>query len=167
MKTVMTMLAALALSDPAAAQTTAEKDGLTVEQALVVKSGLEQLGRYDSVDKDGKPAPAYHKFGADTLMLIALNIDLARRLEAQFTAANNNLVMQKSDGSGKVPDERRAEYNVEFRKLLDAPSRVGFYHIKLEDLCLAATPRCEAAGVKTPNAIPAPVLSLIVPIIDR
>lgn len=156
------MLALLSTLAPAAAQKAAEKESLTVEQALIVKAGLEALSKFELNDKDGKPTTGYYKFSADTTMLIALNIDLGRRLESSLATANNSIVMQKSDGSGSVPEARRGEYNIEYRKLLEAPSRVGFYRIKAEDLCLELTPKCQFV-----NPIPVSVLASIIPIIDR
>lgn len=138
-----------------AEMTTAEKDNLTVEQALNVAAGLGQLVSYDTVDKEGKPAKGYYKFSADLRFIIAINIDLGTRVQTQFRNANNEIAMQLSGGIGAVPPEKKGAYDVEIAKLFAAPSRVGFVHIKLSDLKLEENP------------IPGPVLSLIVPIIDR
>lgn len=139
-----------------AAQSQADKDALTIEQALTVSAGLQQLSKYESVDKDGKPYSAYYDFSGDLRMVIALNIDLGRKLQSVHQAAQNDLVMQWVDpATGVVPETKRNAFNVESAKLLNSPSRVGFYHIKFSDLKLDKNP------------IPAPTLSMIIPIVDR
>lgn len=129
--------------------------GLTVEQALNVAAGLAQLASYDTVDKDGKPSKVYYKFSADLRILIAVNIDVGRAIQTRFQNASNDLIMQLSDGSGTLPDEKKGAFNVEIAKLMQAQSRAGYTRIKLADLKLDE------------NQVPAPVLSLIIPILDR
>lgn len=161
--TRLALVLLLASSSIAAAQTTAERDALTVEQALNVKFGLEQLAKYQTTDKDGKTVDNFYRFSGDTLIVFAINIDLGRRLETQVQNTRNTLIMGLAgDSSGKVPPEKEGDFNVEWRKIMDAPSRVGFEHVKRKDLCLEVTPAC-----KVENPIPAPVLSLIIPIVDR
>lgn len=129
--------------------------GLTVEQALNVAAGLGQLASYDTVDKDGKPSKVYYKFSADLRILIATNIDVGRAIQTRFQNATNDLIMQMSDGVGTLPDDKKGVFNVEVAKLMQAQSRAGFNRIKMSDLKLED------------NQIPAPVLSLIIPILDR
>lgn len=139
-----------------------EEEPLTIAQALDVTAGLGQLSSYESVDKEGKPSKGYYKFSADLRILVALNIDLGRRLQTSFQNATNDLVMQMSAGAGKVPDDKVGLFNIELSKMMAQPSRVGFHRLKLEDLCLEAKPpKCEVG-----NQVPGPTLSLIVPILD-
>lgn len=164
--TTTMLLCAAMLAFPAAAaiapaaepqqQTTAEKDALTVEQVLTVGSGLQQLVRYESTDKDGKAFTAFYDFDPDTRMVIAINLDVVRRTQVQFQSAYNDLVMKWQDpATGKIPDNKQNAFNVEAAKLSSAQSRVGFHHVKKQDLRLEKNP------------IPGPVLSLIIPIVDR
>lgn len=146
----------------AAEPTTAEKDNLSVAQALNVSGGLSQLSSYETTDKEGKPSKAYFQFNADVTMLMAINIDLGRNLQTRFERAVQDLRMRLSGGSGTVPPEKMGEFNQEIAALADAPSRVGFLHIKLKDLCLKKDGDC-----KVENAIPPNTLSLILPIVDR
>lgn len=160
---ILALAAAVLLTLPVAAQkkstaapsAAAASDGLTVEQALNVTAGLDQLGSYDGVDKDGKPTKTYYKFSGDLRILIAVNLDIGRAIQARFAAARNAVVMQISEGSGRVSDEKTPALNIEVAKLMAAPSLAGFHRIKAADLKLDENP------------IPAPVLSLIVPILDR
>lgn len=133
----------------------AEQPEFTVEQALNISGGLDQLGSYETVDKDGKPTKVYYKFSGDLRILIAVNIDIGRSVQSRYQTARNALIMQLSDGTGNVPIDKSAVLSAELYKLMNAPSRAGFERIKAADLKLDE------------NAIPAPVLSLIVPIIDR
>lgn len=143
------VLAVVALAAPARAQE------LTVGQALDVTAGLNQLTAYESVDKDGKPFRANYKFSADVRFRIALNIDAGRRLQTQVQTAQNDLVMSMVDpATGKVPETKQNALNVEVSKLMTAPARSTLHRIKRSELNL------------DDNPIPAPVLSLIVPIVD-
>lgn len=128
---------------------------LTVEQALNVAGGLAQLTSYDSTDKEGKPTKVFYKLSSDLRILIAVNIDVGRSVQTRFQTAQNDLVMQLSGGTGKVPDEKTGQFNVEIGKMMQAKALAGFYRIKAADLKLDENP------------IPGPVLSLIVPILDR
>lgn len=136
-------------------------DNLTVEQAINVAAGLRQLHKYDTVDKDGRPAVAYYKFGttpkdsSDIRITIALDIEVASRIETAFSKANNELIVQMSNGGSDVPKDKMGEYNITVRKMLDAPCRCSIYKIKLADLKLEENP------------IPSQILSWLVPILDR
>lgn len=169
---ILALMLACCLSASALAQekekTTAEKDALTNEQALSVKAGMELLGQgYNEPDAEGKSVNRRFRFSADVLMIQALNIDLGRRLEAAVSSANNALVVSRSEGADKVPEAKKGDYAVEYRKLMDQPSRIGFYHIKRKDLCLELTPECEKLGLKDGNPIPVSTLSLFVAIVDQ
>lgn len=152
-------LAASAQSDPCKAGQACDRavDGtpLTMEQVLNITAGLRQLGRYETTDKDGKPAVGTYKFSGDLRILIAVNINVGGNVEQAYQLANNELVAQFSGGGGKVPDERAGEYAVEFGKLRTSPCRCSLARIKMNDLKL------------DDNPIPAPVLGLIIPIIER
>lgn len=133
----------------------AAKVELTVEQALNVSGGLDQLVSYDAVDKEGKPTKGFYKFSADLRIVIATNIDAGRTVQSRFQAARNAVIMTMSDGTGRVADEKTALLSIEVDRLMKAPSRAEFIRIKATDLKLEDNP------------IPAPVLSLIIPILDR
>ena len=130
-------------------------EDLTVAQALNVFSGLSQLTSYDSTDKDGKPVKVYYKFSPDLRILIAVNIDIGRAVQTRFQTAQNDLVMQISGGTGKVLEDNVGQFNVEVSKFMQAKALASFHRIKAADLKL------------DDNQIPGPVLSLIVPILDR
>lgn len=132
-----------------------EDASLTVEQALNVSAGLQQLSAQDGIDKEGRPTKVYYRFSPDLRIVIALNIDLGRNLQSRIEVAKNEIIMQKSGGSGKLTEETSPSAMLEISKLYQAPSRVNFYRIKSADLKLDENP------------IPGPVLSLIVPILDR
>lgn len=166
-RALIASLAMISTSALAAEQTQAEKDGFTVEQALNISGGLSQLTKFDITDKDGKPVSASYRFAPDTLYLLATNIDLGRNLETRVRGLTNDIKMQLSDGSGNVPKDKENMFQIKWAELMQAQSRIGYYHIKREDLCIEVNPKCEAAGIKTPNVISPPLLSLIIAIIDR
>lgn len=141
----------------------AQERTYTVEEALNVGSGLGQLSSYDTTDKDGKPAKGYYDFPVDTRILMALNLEMARRVQTAFERAAMDVRMKFSGGAATVPPERMGEFTQEIAKLTSADSRHVFHRIKLRDLCMKAeTPDCKA-----PQPIPPSTLSLILPIIDR
>ncbi len=149
-------------------QTTAEKDALTVDQALKVSAGLKKIsGKYETADKD---KPGFYEYGADVRMLIAANIDIGSRVEVRFERAVNDLrakyLRPPCEGADAACNSERDRLNIEFvreiGKLGDTPSLVGYWHIPLKSLCLEAAPPCKAA-----NPIPPTDLALIMPIIDR
>lgn len=155
MKNLAIALALLVGAFGSVARPQEKAEPLTVEQALNVATGLGQLTSIDGVDKEGKPTKTYYKFSPDLRLLIAVDIDIGRSVQTQFQNANNALVMQLSDGNPPVPPEKMSAYNVELVKMMAAPARATFHRIKAADLKLDENP------------IPASVLSLIIPILDR
>lgn len=142
-------------------QTTAAKDGLSVGQVLNVLSGLNQL-TVSGTDATGRPQPAGYQLSGDVRIVVALNIDLGLRVQTQVQKATTALKYELSGGGPNVPPEKEGEMNKQIQAMLDAPSGVGFIHLKPADLCLDVSDRC-----KTANAIPAGVLALLIPILDR
>ncbi len=157
--TVFAMLAILvnvtALSPQPIEKATDRPTDLTVEQALNVAAGLEQLSGLDVVI-DGKPmGKAWYKFSGDVRILIAVNIEVGRAVQQRFSTARNAIIMQMSDGTGRVAEEKAPLMTVEVDKLMKAPARAGYSRMKMSDLRLDENP------------IPGPVLSLVLPILDR
>lgn len=152
---LLALLALLAVSATASAEPAASRDDLTIDQVRSVMTGLRNINRYETVDKDGKATIGYYKYAGDVRILIALDLDIANRIDAVFISENNALIARLSGGGVKVPDDRMGEYNATARKMLDAPCRCALYKIKMGDLKLDE------------NAIPADALALLIPIIDR
>ncbi len=152
---VIALLVAAAFAQPVEKAADRPTD-LTVEQALNVSAGVDQLNSFETVDKDGKPARGYYKFSADLRLIIATNMDVGRTVQSRFSTARNAIVMQMSDGTGRVPEDKTPLLTVEVDKLMKAPARAGYVRIKLADLKLDENPTISGA-----------VISLILPILDR
>lgn len=139
----------------AVVSTSAIAQELTVEQAKGVVTGLRQLSKYETVDKDGKPATGYYKFSGTLRFTMALNIETGTKVEVALQAANVALVAELANGGPSVPDDKMVEYNKRIRAILDAPCRCTFEPIKRDDLKL------------DDNPIPPTVLALLLPILER
>ena len=155
MKTIFAVATIALAATSAVAQDVKTRDDLTVQQVMSIASGLRQLNKYDTVDKEGKATSAYYKFSSDLRYLIANDLDIATRVETIFQSANNSLVLSMSNGGSKVSDEKVGEYTVASQKLIEAPCRCSLYKIKLSDLKLDENP------------VTSGVLSLIFPIIEK
>lgn len=140
----------------------AQEAAYSVEDALNVAAGLNQLSTYETLDKEGKAAKGYYDFPVDARILMALNIDMGRRVQTAFERAATDIKARLASGGASVPPEKMGELSQEIGKLAAAPSRVVFHRIKIRDLCMKVEGEC-----KTANPIPAPVLSLILSIVDR
>lgn len=153
MKLKLLLLAALLASPALAADP--ERPEMTVQEVLDVGVGLQQLVKAETADKDGRQVSTFYKFGSDVRIAIAVNLQQVRTVQTAFASAYNDLVLQWSSGTGNVPDDKKGLFGIEANKLSQAKTTVVFQRIKKADLKLDENP------------IPGPVLSLILPIVDR
>lgn len=147
-------------SSPSFAQTPAsdQAKSLTYDQVKQVAEGLSHLDGYDKLAKDGARefiVKEFYKFKKGLRALIADDISKLRPALRDLGDKNNDLIREYAEGTEKVLDKNLIEFTAAQRKLLDSPSGVAPAHIKLDEMDLDANP------------IPASVLSLIDPILDK
>lgn len=150
---LISIMMALALMPASAADKT--QGDLTIAQVLDVTSGLSQLSKYETTDKNGKTVSGHYKFDAKLRYSMALAIDAGRRVQSALQASIMQITMEMSGGTGTIPDSKKGQFQAETAKLLAQPARVSIERIQLSELKLEENP------------IPAQVLSLLVPIIDN
>ncbi len=150
-KTLLVLATLVACSGAVAA----DNPPVTVEQALNISAGLRALDSYQARDKEGKPYASPYNFSGVTRMNIATNIDRVGAVLKTYQATLNEVIKTMSGGTGTVPGDKMANYNVEVLKMLAAPAGVSLAKIKEADLKLDENP------------IPGSVLGLLLPIIDR
>jgi hypothetical protein len=151
-KTLIVLAALLACGVARAAN---PDPGLTVEQALNISAALRALDTYEAKDKDGKSYAAPYTFSGVTRMAIAVDLEKTSAVLKTYQATLNEVIKTMSGGTGTVPGNKMADYNVEVLKMLAAPAGVSLTRIKQADLKLDENP------------IPGSVLGLLLPIIDR
>ena len=152
-KTLIVIAAMLACSAAVAADN--PPGTLSVEQVLNVTAALKSLDSYQAKNKDGATYPAPYNFSGVTRMNIATDLDRGSVVLKAYQTSLNEVIKGLSGGTGTVPGEKMAEYNVEVLKMLAAPAGVSLAKIKEADLKLDENP------------IPGSVLGLLLPIIDR
>ncbi len=128
---------------------------LKAEKVIALLGGLQALGGYERIVKDGASERAAHdtyKLGAGLRLAIGKNIASLTRSNAETVAAQRALITEYGIFDKGSPQE--AKYNLELTRLLEMQDAIELMTISVKELRL------------DDNPIPGPVLGVLDDILE-
>jgi len=116
---------------------------LSLESIIRLNVGLSQLDGYDKIVKQGETervVRVYYKLTAGFRLAMAMNLDRLQPIVSAYNKARNNIILELSEGSGKVPDDKNAEFNSQDVDILDEIHTIKLTKIKENELDLDNNP---------------------------